>query len=216
MVLWGVCLCFQTQHRVLQAWINFMLLRGNRQNNLTSLSLLCSVLLVIENVFLAMLSFASSRYGETRPFHEAGFVGFQLTSMVYMPCFLYLLQQSYPPHTSDIRGVRSRVIAWRVNVCAVVLAVFTYIRHNSACEDFVYSLFALSEWSIVASNIAFHLLSAMDMKGCELSLNFDVASAPTLPPWNLKAVAAAGQVPVGGAAGEVRQGALSVGVAKSV
>lgn len=53
-------------------------------------------------------------------------------------------------------------VLWLGLLCA---AAYLFQRHNAMCEPGIYSLFALSEYFLVASNIAFNSTLAMDVPG---------------------------------------------------
>lgn len=45
----------------------------------------------------------------------------------------------------------------------MISATYFFFRHNSHCEPYIYTLFALSEYIIVLSNIYFHSLAYYDL-----------------------------------------------------
>mmetsp|Transcript_5889 Transcript_5889/g.9132 ORF Transcript_5889/g.9132 Transcript_5889/m.9132 type:complete len:352 (+) Transcript_5889:32-1087(+) len=56
------------------------------------------------------------------------------------------------------------------------MAAYLFIRHNSFCEDGIYSMFALCEWTIVAINITFHgYVCFHDVRITTMSFKNDIA-----------------------------------------
>ncbi|CAH1953581.1 unnamed protein product [Acanthoscelides obtectus] len=118
---------------------------------------------VIENIALIMLSFfTSSRYYAV---HEKAFITFIVGSEIYM--FLTCILQSRYKKKSRIS------LKWKkrfliANVVCIVAAVYFFMRHNSFCEPYVYTLFALAEYIVVLSNMAFHLTAYFDFENKDL------------------------------------------------
>ena len=50
----------------------------------------------------------------------------------------------------------------KITVVSAALALYFYWRHNEYCEPFVYSFFAMSEYSIVLCNMIYHGLAGYD------------------------------------------------------
>ncbi|KAI1301528.1 Post-GPI attachment to proteins factor 2 [Halotydeus destructor] len=106
------------------------------------------------------LTFISST--ENYPLHAKCFVTFMISALVYM--FLV----SYASHFNQYRKTRQtkRYLAW-TNLIGGALAVYFFMRHNSYCEPGMYTLFALSEYVIVTSNIMFHFQAYYDLSNID-------------------------------------------------
>jgi len=57
-----------------------------------------------------------------------------------------------------------------INVISVLVAAYCFYRHNTFCEDGVYSLFALAEIFIIFSHIGFHSTARQDFNRANLLL----------------------------------------------
>ena len=132
--------------------------------HLARLLLLTSqVLYVSENLGLLGLSFVTS--AEDFPFHKAAFILFLVSAGFYMllTCWLSRLPRARPPTRRDhISGWWKRVLFATYCVC-LALSMYFYARHNAGCEAGIYTLFALNEYVVVLSNIAFHGTAYWDM-----------------------------------------------------
>lgn len=56
-----------------------------------------------------------------------------------------------------------------INTFSWILALFFYFRHNHYCETGVYTLFALSEYVFVLTNMLFHFQTYYDLNAMYLS-----------------------------------------------
>ena len=57
-----------------------------------------------------------------------------------------------------------------INLISIGLAIFFYYKHNWFCEPGVYTLFALSEYVVVLTNIAFHFTAYYDFNDYDIIL----------------------------------------------
>lgn len=58
----------------------------------------------------------------------------------------------------------------RLSILLLFSCSFAYYRHNSRCEAYVYSLFALCEYLLVAMNVFFHGTFKYDFAECNVYL----------------------------------------------
>ena len=68
----------------------------------------------------------------------------------------------------DANGLRFRSAL--VYFVSLALGLYFFIRHNKYCEPGVYSLFALAEYLVVLSNMAFHFAVFYDFKNTSLTV----------------------------------------------
>ncbi|KAK7872900.1 hypothetical protein R5R35_004223 [Gryllus longicercus] len=123
---------------------------------------------VIENLALIGLTFISS--AENYAVHEKCFVTFMITSELYMMLTCYLLKTKRRSFADNVeaRSLRIKFKLLAINVTSFALAAYFFYRHNSYCEPYVYSVFALCEYIVVLTNMAFHMTAFWDFHGREL------------------------------------------------
>ena len=127
------------------------------------LLLISQVFYVSENLGLLGLSFVTS--AEDFPFHKAGFIVFLVSAGFYMllTCWLGRLPRARPVTRREHTSSRCKRMLFVMFCVCLTLAMYFYARHNASCEAGMYSLFALSEYGVVLSNIAFHGTAYLDM-----------------------------------------------------
>jgi hypothetical protein len=105
----------------------------------------------LENVGVFLLSFVTSK--DNFAVHALGFSLFGVCAAVNVVCRLALSARQ--PTCPTLRA-KTGLVA--INLGSVLAAGYFYWRHNAYCEPYVYSCFALCEYVVVLSNIAFHAL----------------------------------------------------------
>ncbi|CAI4221085.1 unnamed protein product [Auanema sp. JU1783] len=125
---------------------------------------------IVENLFLLGLTSISST--ENHGIHKGCFVGFAISATLYMILSSWLFHVSGRRRATE-EGERSyeyKILACGSSVTSIIVAMYFYWRHNTYCETGVYSLFALSEYAIVLSNIIFHSTAYYDFYGKRVAL----------------------------------------------
>ena len=56
----------------------------------------------------------------------------------------------------DSRNARFKRNILRLSVICVVGAMYFFMRHNEKCEPYVYTMFALCEYTVVAANMVWN------------------------------------------------------------
>ncbi|XP_058804233.1 post-GPI attachment to proteins factor 2-like isoform X2 [Phymastichus coffea] len=125
----------------------------------------------LENTALVTLSFWSSN--ENYVFHKISFITFLLMSLMHM-VLSYIIAMNCCNVAKDTNNSIS--LKWKfnsmvLNVTATMLACYFFYRHNKYCEPFVYSMFALAEYVVVITNMAFHVTAAYDFAGRSLLIS---------------------------------------------
>jgi len=106
----------------------------------------------VEILSLMTLSFVPS--AEIFVVHASAFTMFIVTSFVSMILVTYYLK--------DCRKQRLKRSIVKVSLLCILLATYFYRRHNELCEPYVYSMFALCEYSVVICNMLWHGSIARD------------------------------------------------------
>ncbi|KAJ2950064.1 hypothetical protein O0L34_g11403 [Tuta absoluta] len=111
----------------------------------------------IENLALIGLTYWPSTLHYS--FHEFCFKTFSATSILYMLLtYLMLTRCRKRPNltNSEKYSLKMKLRAFLIKVASFTFAAYFFLRHNRLCEPYVYSMFALSEYVFVVSNIVFH------------------------------------------------------------
>uniref|UniRef100_A0A182IMP2 CWH43-like N-terminal domain-containing protein n=1 Tax=Anopheles atroparvus TaxID=41427 RepID=A0A182IMP2_ANOAO len=124
---------------------------------------LASILNIIELSSLVGLSLWTS--SNNYEIHKFCFGAFVICSILYMLLVVFIHRLT---RTGDLLMLTERKsLHYKrrllvVNVASIVCAVYFFVRHNNHCEPGIYSLFALSEYVFVYSNIGFHTTAYWD------------------------------------------------------
>ncbi|XP_046738021.1 post-GPI attachment to proteins factor 2 [Diprion similis] len=119
----------------------------------------------IENTALVTLSFWSSH--DNYALHKLSFITFLIMSLLHMSLSCMITRSCRSP-AKDAVEASSFKWKWRMlfaNVSSILLACYFFYRHNKYCEANVYSLFAMSEYMVVLTNMGFHMTAAWDFAG---------------------------------------------------
>ncbi|XP_077421498.1 acyltransferase PGAP2-like [Vanacampus margaritifer] len=168
--IWRLCVGLHSAPRLLVAftYFKFYKLRFSARPPQSSLAYISLAFSIFENLGLLLLTYVSS--SETIFIHANGFILFILSSFVYMlvTCYLWKAVKKYSLNPEDAKSHHWKVRLLILNFCFCACAGFFYIKHNLYCEAGSYTLFALFEYMIVFSNMAFHLTAAWDFKSREV------------------------------------------------
>ncbi|CAH3115071.1 hypothetical protein pdam_00006730 [Pocillopora damicornis] len=125
---------------------------------------------LVENGALLTLTYISST--DNFDVHEGSFIVFMASAILFMllTCILFRLTATQPMTDEEYKLFKRKVGTMSFNCCSFGLAVYFYLRHNWYCEPYMYTLFALSEYLTVVSNIAFHWLCTWIFSGCSISI----------------------------------------------
>lgn len=136
------------------------------------------VLEFVEDTSLLGLTMVSS--SENYPVHEKCFITFLLTSIAYMFLCAFVLPRLQHQNTVHLHHLHlkrtgqarrsllvKRRACWTTLICAIICAL-TFHRHNAYCEPYMYTVFALAEYLIVLSNMAFHATAYYDFDGAAI------------------------------------------------
>ncbi|XP_028322429.1 post-GPI attachment to proteins factor 2-like isoform X2 [Gouania willdenowi] len=169
--IWRGCVGLHSAPRFLFSFMYFSLYQRRLQGALLRLLglmvLLCSLM---ENSGLLLLTYVAST--ENYELHKKGFIVFVLTSALYMLLTVglcYIIQRKYVSLTGhELKSYRWKLRLFLFNISCCLAAAYFFRRHNQHCEPQVYSLFALFEYLVVLSNMAFHSTSCWDFTNTHL------------------------------------------------
>ncbi|XP_030649656.1 acyltransferase PGAP2 [Chanos chanos] len=162
--IWRFCIGLHSAPRFLVAAAYFSYYRRRFAKQLVEL--LVSVLTLLtslsENIGLLLLTYVSST--ETYKIHKYGFIAFIASSLLHMLCacrLWYIIKRhSLSPEEMTSYRYKLRLFLFNISSCAV--AGYFFRRHNKYCEPGIYTLFALCEYLVVLSNMAFHMTAYWD------------------------------------------------------
>ncbi|XP_061684251.1 post-GPI attachment to proteins factor 2-like isoform X2 [Syngnathoides biaculeatus] len=168
--IWRFCVGLHSAPRLLVAftYFKFYKVRFDARLPERSLAYLGLAFSVSENLGLLLLTYVSS--SETYYVHKEGFILFILSSFVYMliTCRLWKAVKRTSLIPEDAKSHHWKVRFLVLKLCFCGFAGFFYVKHNLYCESGSYTLFALFEYLVVFSNMAFHLTAAWDFRSREV------------------------------------------------
>jgi hypothetical protein len=116
-----------------------------------------SLAMIIEYSGLTLLTYVSS--SENFLPHEVGFIVFIISSQIHFGLNFFLTKMHWKLSGRVFWVQNLKLCFWVLNISAMYGCYYFYTRHNSTCEDYIYSFFGLSEYTLVFSNVALNLIS---------------------------------------------------------
>ncbi|XP_038861948.1 post-GPI attachment to proteins factor 2 [Salvelinus namaycush] len=168
--IWRFCIGLHSAPRFLVAAAYFSFYRGRFAKSFPdmALSVLALIAALAENVGLLLLTYVSST--ETYSVHKNGFITFAACSLLHMliTCRLWQVIKKFSLNPEEITSFRWKVRLFLFNVSFCLVAAYFFRRHNKYCEPIIYTLFALCEYLVVLSNMAFHMTAFWDFGNKEV------------------------------------------------
>ncbi|XP_033954036.1 LOW QUALITY PROTEIN: post-GPI attachment to proteins factor 2 [Pseudochaenichthys georgianus] len=168
--IWRFCIGLHSAPRLLVAFTYFKFYKTRFASKFSEslLSALNLAFALLENLGLLLLTYVSS--SETYFVHKEGFVLFLVSSTIHMliTCRLWKTIKKYSLSPEDAKSHYWKVRFLLLNLSFCAFAGFFFWKHNVFCESGSYTLFALFEYLVVFSNMAFHLTAVWDFKSREV------------------------------------------------
>ncbi|XP_032666018.1 post-GPI attachment to proteins factor 2-like [Odontomachus brunneus] len=169
--IWKTAIALQAIIRILVCRLYYRYYKENIYKWAQYLSNIALIMYIVENVSLVTLSFWSS--DENYAFHKMSFITFLITSFIHMLLVYYIMRncRNITKDWFDATSMKWKQRSMMLNVLCIIIASYFFYRHNKYCEPFVYSMFALSEYGVVLSNMGFHLTAAFDFATTRLMIS---------------------------------------------
>ncbi|CAK9821141.1 Post-GPI attachment to proteins factor 2 [Anthophora plagiata] len=169
--VWKTAIAMQALTRIL---VLMMYRRYYKEHIFKWAESICNIataIYAIENISLVTLSFWTS--DENYAFHKLSFITFLITSFVHMLIVYYIMRYCHivTKEPSENTSLKWKWRSMMSNVLCIMFACYFFYRHNKYCEPLVYSLFALSEYGVVLSNMGFHSTAAWDFANSRLMIS---------------------------------------------
>ncbi|KAJ3589911.1 hypothetical protein NHX12_010752 [Muraenolepis orangiensis] len=168
--IWRCCIGLHSAPRYLMTAAYFSFYRGRFARRrpellLSGLVLLCSL---AENIGLLLLTNVAST--ETYTIHKNSFMMFIASSQLHMffTCRLWQVIKKNCVYPEEVTSYRWKLRLFLFNISCCFGAAYFFRRHNKYCEQGVYTLFALCEYLVVLSNMAFHMTAFWDFGSKEV------------------------------------------------
>lgn len=160
--VWKTAIAVHAFPRFVVAWMYLKHNHSKLQPGAYCISKWIFVLNIIENIALVGLTFISS--SDNYDIHEKCFVTFMITSELYMllTCYSMKKKRRILADNVEAKSLRVKFKLFGINVISFASAAYFFYRHNSFCEPYIYSIFALCEYVVVLTNMAFHMTAYWD------------------------------------------------------
>merc|ERR1712227_75033 len=98
---------------------------------------------------IGLITLTYVQSNEYFPVHKLGFALFLIASVLHIIA-------SRIVNSAILPNVRQLKRVFYLHIASIALCMYCYYSHNAHCQDYTYTFFAMFEYMIVFTNIAFH------------------------------------------------------------
>ncbi|XP_053957536.1 post-GPI attachment to proteins factor 2-like isoform X1 [Anastrepha ludens] len=171
--VWRLAITLQLPARLAVTKIYLQYYKDTIRRNRRIYAAIACLLSMVENFALLSLSLWTSL--DNYPIHRNSFIVFIACSEIYM-LISYILNKNgrrLPLLPIEEKSLLYKRNLFITNVTAFILAGYCFLRHNSLCEPGVYTLFALFEYVVVLTNMAYHMTAYWDFHAMHVCFDWE-------------------------------------------
>ncbi|CAD6998941.1 post-GPI attachment to proteins factor 2 [Ceratitis capitata] len=171
--VWRLAITLQLPARLAVSKMYMQYYKDTIRRSRRTLAVIACLLNMIENFALLSLSLWTSM--DNYPIHRNSFVVFIACSEIYMLISYFLIKngRKVPLLPMEEKSLLYKRNLFIINVTAFILAGYCFMRHNSLCEPGVYTFFALFEYVVVLTNMAYHMTSYWDFHAMHVTFDWE-------------------------------------------
>jgi len=164
--MWRIAVAFHVGPRMViaQVYYNYFFSQVTKSDKFTNSSLLiniCYWLNLIEISAICGVTYISNR--ENYPVHEKIFILFMLSSLLYMIVMIKTFNMVHQKMNEHQRlSYTIKKILFAISIISTFTLILFFIKHRFYCHDLAFTWFALSEYVLAVSNMAFHFTIVLD------------------------------------------------------
>ncbi|XP_011186766.1 post-GPI attachment to proteins factor 2 [Zeugodacus cucurbitae] len=171
--VWRLAITMQLPFRIAVVKMYMQYYKDTIRRNRRVYAIIACLLNMVENFALLSLSLWTSL--DNYPIHRNSFVVFIACSEMYMLLSYFLNKngRKVPLLQMEEKSLLYKRNLFITNVTAFVLAGYCFLRHNSSCEPGVYTFFALFEYIVVLTNMAYHMTAYWDFHAMHVTFDWE-------------------------------------------
>ncbi|XP_036340649.1 post-GPI attachment to proteins factor 2-like [Rhagoletis pomonella] len=171
--VWRLAITLQLPARIVVSKMYMQYYKDTIRRNRRVYAVIACLLNMSENLALLSLSLWTSM--DNYRIHRNSFVVFIACSEVYMLISYFLNKngRKVPLLPMEEKSLMYKRNLFITNVTAFILAGYCFLRHNSLCEAGVYTFFALFEYIVVLTNMAYHMTAYWDFHAMHVTFDWE-------------------------------------------
>lgn len=168
-LIWKTLIFAHLPPRLLAAFAYVQLFKTPLESFVQSIFRYLALVLNLSELFcLGVLSAVTSKDNHYR--HVLAFSTFQIAGMIHglLHIVMYRVTEISDYSIYTKKSYRLKKTCYKCSALLLIICMLLYHRHNSRCEPYVFSFFALSEYLVVVSNISFHATFRFDFNSLRI------------------------------------------------